>query len=94
MKNILSIVFIMLFGISVSYADNDLGYSKNFISYLKEKARYVENGQHEIAKLDRKVNNYFEFIGILRQDWTDELEMSLRSKIGRNSEKVDDRLMD
>lgn len=81
MKKILLSALFSAFVVGISYANDGLTYSENFISELKDKSVYLEDGPREIRKLNRKLDNHFAFIGILRQDLTDALMISLKSDI-------------
>lgn len=85
MKKIVIIVLLSSFTIGISLANDGFAYSENFISELKDQSVYMEDGQYEVRKLHRKLNNHFTFISILRQDWTEELMMSLKSDIQPNA---------
>ena len=76
---IATVLFTFVFG--ASFAVDRFESSENFISELKEQSIYLEGNQHELRKLNGKLRNHFTFIGILRQDLKDDLEMSLKSDI-------------
>ena len=81
MKRIIIATVLFTFVLGASFAADRFESSENFISDLKEQSIYLEGDQHEIRKLNSKLRNHFTFIGILRQDLKDELEMSLKSDI-------------